>query len=337
MTVVAEPYREEKISEMNLIALRKYACPKINSQRDWFLKCVECSGLKGCSAGKRAIEILESQTKPEKSQIDKFNERLEKTKMKEQEKKEKLSMDARLTEAEKHKDPIGWLVSQGYYSKRKYASNKLSAWRKKKQDPNYKADPENWQNKGPVTIRMKAKNNIRNLLEGHKDADDLLMRVLRDSKPERKGNSIGVKCYHWAKLEDYQDIPGIKDFMEIGRILTSNEYGSCLAKDILKKMEERLMAEKNSEQPVNAEDDLISVEDFLKTETPAMAEPSGTDIPAVVESSEEIPDTDMAKEFLKKIKMLTNRKMELQSEITKINKQLMTLKEAAQLFDIQGI
>ena len=59
----------EKIENLNLVALRKYACPKINKQKDWYLKCVDCKGLNGCPAGKRALEIMETQTKPEEANL----------------------------------------------------------------------------------------------------------------------------------------------------------------------------------------------------------------------------------------------------------------------------
>ena len=61
----------EKIENLNLVALRKYACPKINNQKDWYLKCVDCKGLSGCPAGKRALEIMETQTKPEEANLAK--------------------------------------------------------------------------------------------------------------------------------------------------------------------------------------------------------------------------------------------------------------------------
>lgn len=50
------------IDEMNLVALRKFACVKVNYMKDWYLKCIECQSSDDCKVGKRAIALLEKQT-----------------------------------------------------------------------------------------------------------------------------------------------------------------------------------------------------------------------------------------------------------------------------------
>ena len=38
------------ISTLGLTDLKKYACPKVNFKREWYLDCVGCQGVKGCTA-----------------------------------------------------------------------------------------------------------------------------------------------------------------------------------------------------------------------------------------------------------------------------------------------
>ena len=54
----------DKIENLNLIALRKYACAKVNGQKEWYLKCLECPTIESCKIGMRARDVLDTQTKP---------------------------------------------------------------------------------------------------------------------------------------------------------------------------------------------------------------------------------------------------------------------------------
>jgi len=65
----------QKIQNCNLISLRKYACIECNHTNEWYLKCIDCIKKNTCEVGKRANDILNQETEPVKSQIDKFNER----------------------------------------------------------------------------------------------------------------------------------------------------------------------------------------------------------------------------------------------------------------------
>lgn len=50
----------------SLTELKAYACPRVVHNKEWYLKCVDCKGQKDCTAGKRAVELLNRQTKPNK-------------------------------------------------------------------------------------------------------------------------------------------------------------------------------------------------------------------------------------------------------------------------------
>lgn len=69
---------EKKIAAMGLGELKDYACPKaLQHNKDWYITCVSCPGVDSCKPGRRVMEILENDTKPEEkvSAIDKFNNR----------------------------------------------------------------------------------------------------------------------------------------------------------------------------------------------------------------------------------------------------------------------
>ena len=114
----ANPFKD-----LNLIALRQHACPKASKNNEWYLSCIDCPDNCTCGVGRRVNEILEKTTKPEKSQIEKFAERMEK--------KEKLDVEARFREAVRHDDPFKWLVEQGYYVSRHTAYNNYIKFREK--------------------------------------------------------------------------------------------------------------------------------------------------------------------------------------------------------------
>jgi hypothetical protein len=54
----------EKIENLNLVALRKYACPKIMNEKEWYMKCMDCPTISMCKTGERAKELLEKETAP---------------------------------------------------------------------------------------------------------------------------------------------------------------------------------------------------------------------------------------------------------------------------------
>lgn len=57
----------EKIENLNLVALRKYACPKIMNEKEWYMKCMDCPTISMCKTGERVKELLEKETAPTKT------------------------------------------------------------------------------------------------------------------------------------------------------------------------------------------------------------------------------------------------------------------------------
>lgn len=110
---------EKKLAKMSLADLKEMACIKATQHnKDWYMTCVSCPGENGCSIGRRVIEILESETKPEerKTQIQKFNERGSK------------SDKEQFIEALKHKDIYDYIM-ETYKLTRHSAYNKVYKWR----------------------------------------------------------------------------------------------------------------------------------------------------------------------------------------------------------------
>lgn len=57
---------KEKINDLGLIDLKKYACPKVQHKREWYWDCIDnCPGFATCKVGQRASAILESATTKE--------------------------------------------------------------------------------------------------------------------------------------------------------------------------------------------------------------------------------------------------------------------------------
>ena len=58
-------YTEDKVEDiMDLQYLKKYACPKNQHMREWYLKCLDCKSRYTCRAGKQAEFIMNNITTP---------------------------------------------------------------------------------------------------------------------------------------------------------------------------------------------------------------------------------------------------------------------------------
>ena len=53
----------DKIENLSLYDLRKYACPKVSGSNEWYVRCELCPGLEGCKVGTRALNILKEDAK----------------------------------------------------------------------------------------------------------------------------------------------------------------------------------------------------------------------------------------------------------------------------------
>lgn len=314
----------DKIENLNLIALRKYACPKINSQKDWYLKCVECDYLNDCKVGKRAVEIIESETKP----------------LTEPEVPEKNNHD-RFIEAAKQPDPAKWLFENGYYSKRWRANDAWKKWVSHHggtiPEPR---DGRGGNNNGPL-LREKARERVRELIAGNPDEKEMLERILEKS-PNLTASSVSSRLYTW--LRDYSDILG--DYPPVHSL---SKKMSAFAKK-KKTAKEAYDSMFGNDQPAEKEDE-VSLEDFLK-ETEEPSEPATDEEPAPVsgDKSEEAPaevtptpeQLVIQKQFGLKKQILRKRIGYLQDEISKltdeaakIQAQMDILDAAAELFGMR--
>ena len=169
---------DETFKNLNLIALRKYACPTADKkQNEWYLNCVACDQNLVCGAGKRVIEILDKKTKPVETK--------------------KLDLEKRFLEALKKDDPMGWLVEKGYYVNRHVAYNNFHKWKEK--------HPEN----KSINVVKIAKSNAN-----HNKVRDLIIEIF-DNQPKEaillRYFEMGInptctihsatqKLYYWASL-----------------------------------------------------------------------------------------------------------------------------------------
>ena len=107
-----------------LSELKAYCCPKVVHEKEWYLRCVDCKGLKDCTAGRRAVELLNSQTRPQVSHNNhawEYNER---------KKNECRNVyEQALKSGNAHK-----FLMDKYNLSNKSASQKLYNWKKKYED-----------------------------------------------------------------------------------------------------------------------------------------------------------------------------------------------------------
>lgn len=295
MTTKKETFVPEKIKDLNLIALRKYACPKIQSQNDWYLKCIECKGLDGCPAGKRAIELIESQTKPEqKSQTEKFNERLQKTLAI----AKTSSRNKNIIEAiEKGgDDPGAYLYNLGGYPSKWRARDTVKQWLKRHgfsiTDISGMGDQRHIKKveaikKAADSRTMKARANIEKLFENTTTKEEKIRVILEnETKDTITGHTIRNRLYNWSvTYPDLYEKYGLKEvYKEFSSKTNQRLTVSGLKIQLLHEPVMTKTAESEKE-----EDDEISIEDFL-AESEA-EESNNVETPATV-----IPDPEQTAE-----------------------------------------
>lgn len=246
-TVEMKP--NEKIENLNLIALRKYACAKINSQKDWYLKCVECPGLDSCRAGKRAVEIIENDTKPEKKNATKDPEIEHVT-----------VADVTYIEALKQKDPVGYIQKVFHHDKRWRSSFLLRTWMKKHGYPeerikvfyDYKlTDNEitdfvsKYRKNGMVSGEMSAKKALTTLeqvLAISKTPEEILINWRKLT-----GNTLAYStAYRWANK--YPELNKKYNLRQVARLCQRVNRADAIV---------------NPEPAKESEEEDVSIEDFL--------------------------------------------------------------------------
>ena len=272
MTMVREkPAVNEQIKDLNLISLRKYACPKIQSQNDWYLQCVECLGREGCPAGKRAIEIIENETKPEpkqKTQVQKFNDRLKKT------------LDAARSNVRSKKfvdafekggdDPAGYLYSLGGYATKWRARDALKKWMNShgltlddaeilKGDFHKNANKAN-SKKAADSRTLKARKNIEKLFEGLTTKEEKIRAILdHEEKETNTGHTLRNRMCNWKTK--YPDLFEKYDLNDIYRTFTMKSMQKLTIAGLrIELLHEPVVKKKPEPEP---EEDEVSIEDFL--------------------------------------------------------------------------
>ena len=317
MTANEKPAINERIEDLNLISLRKYACPKIQSQNDWYLKCIECLGRDGCPAGKRAIEIIETQTKPEqKTQVQKFNDRLQKTlDMVRNSPRSRKFVDAFELGGD---DPAEYLYQTGGYPTKWRARDALKKWLNShgltlddaemlKNSPNHRVLVNTINShKGSDVRTLKARENIKRLFEGLTTKEEKIRVILEnETKEATTGHTIRNRMGNWkAKYPDLfkkyelQDV--YRDFVAVAvqKLTLSELKDRFLTRDIPAETEE---------------EDEVSIEDFLaESEEPEKQEETATS--AEPEKEEEMmatPPTSMYRTWSEEINSLVNYSTDL--------------------------
>lgn len=115
---------KEKIEELGLEDLKKYACPKNQHKKEWYWDCLnDCPGFATCKVGHRVMAILDSSTRHEEKPEKKHMTIAEYQALRAERSKE----DCKTAIASG--DPYEWLLEHG--RTKKAAQTLLSKWKKK--------------------------------------------------------------------------------------------------------------------------------------------------------------------------------------------------------------
>lgn len=289
MTANEKPAINERIEDLNLISLRKYACPKIQSQNDWYLKCIECLGREGCPAGKRAIEIIESQTKPEqKTQVQKFNDRLQKT----LDLARKSGRSSKFIDAiEKGgDDPAEYLFNLGGYPTKWRARDALKKWLHNHglsvADVVALSDGSRTQvnkanaKKAADSRTLKARNNITRLFEGLTTKEERIKAILdHEEKDTNTGHTIRNRMGNWKSK--YSDLFEKYGLQEVYREFIPTAVQNMTVPELRKRF---------LQESIEDEDDEVSIEEFLaESEEPEKQEETAPSAKPEKEEKETMP------------------------------------------------
>lgn len=305
----------EKIENLNLIALRNYACPKVNSSPDWFWKCMECAGIEDCKVGRRVRDIIEDQTAPDKKK--ELYAQLDAMMAANRPKKDETK---KYVEALKSDDPVGYLVA--FYKNRTHAREMLIKW----MDRNgIKYD---------VPYNGRAYKEEAQVKHGHRQAR--LIAVFGDAKTpkemlERYRQTYGrdipsTTAYGW--LRSYPDLGERYPLRQLARVLESEKRN-------------RMDIPAKKDEDTKEDDDEVSVEDFLNeqentTEEVAVEEPV-VEMPE--EEKKEDPNDILRAEFVKKRIELEGRIESLKALINDLcgqmdatEQEIISLEKTAKIF-----
>lgn len=307
----------EKIENLNLVALRKYACPKISSQKDWYLKCVDCKGLSGCPAGKRTLELVESQTKPEKAE----------------EKKAKYVVTENYRDAAmkyikalQTDDPVAYLMEKDHTKKRWYVEQQLRKWCFGHNImPGTKVSFDDFifvkQDFSSRTVKSRERF-IESLQDVH-TGKELIEKVL-GNEPDILATTFISRYTDWRNTypEIYEKHPFIKDAQSVAR---KGNYKFGGKKVLLMAVYEDAFGALKTE-----EEDEVSIDDFLNEDAGDIsAEPVKEEAPAEEppKAATDAEPTSVSQQEMMKLEF-GKKRLELKKRIAYISEQIEKLVSA---------
>ena len=312
----------EKIKNLNLVSLRKYACAKVNSEKEWFMKCLECKGIDDCSCGKRVRDILESRTKP----VEDLS-----------------SKDRMFLKAWESGNPKEWLVRNGFYGTEGSASNAFHIWVKKtgmiSEEDLKKNHSELCSNNGKKAAEiavLKARQHITDIFSGTMDERSKRLAILNSMKPESLCKVAYTNTQRWSVT--YPDLEERFRFKDACRIFGFSANKQKTVRDMLDEL---------SSEP--AEEDEVSVDDFLKeTDIPEESVEQEPPKPATDEKTEAVEPSSAQEtlryefgkkrlEFLGRLKKLEEAKKLIDEEAEELKRQIDILDKTAEMFGMKAV
>lgn len=121
---------DDKIEEIfDLQHLKKFACPKNQHKKEWYMECIECKSKHTCRAGKQVLFILNNETAPtpkESAVIISAKKPKEELVIDLQDKKKRDVVESIFGS----EDPIRKLLEECGCMKAQSVYNKVNSWRK---------------------------------------------------------------------------------------------------------------------------------------------------------------------------------------------------------------
>ena len=321
-----EACAHDPFSELNLIALRKYACVSADERKnEWYLECIGCEKNATCKVGQRVEKLLDEKTNPGKSQVQKFEEKLGK--------KKDMDFRKRFEEALKHDDPYQWLASQGYYKDRDSAGSSVASWCNTHKDKELRKKysdiyAKRFQN-GPKIQIMETRNTIECIFRT-RDPEDRALGVLQGTDRKYKLQSVMSKVYSWArKYPDLNEKYGLyKIGGEISAIMTANK--DCVTVgDFLDKLEKK---EDEPAEPGKQPDEM-TLEEFLDEAIEDSGKPEiVTPLITPAQENLRVQFSNKRQELLQQVRQITMDIYNLQAKQKNLQDQLHILDRAAAIF-----
>lgn len=297
----------------NIEELLPYACAKAMAHTDWYLSCISCAS--PCKVGNRVVDILENETKCQKTQVEKFKEREEKTR------------SIKYIKALNSDDPVGYLVNMGHFEKPCDARTELRRWMKR----NKIEDPRLASQYRPIF----GEDRVATLLKGTTSGRDILENLAKDMGNSKRQSGVS-NLYRWIKIFPVVCY-GHEDAM---REAASILYKYSIKDETVEDAYNHYISEQNKkeEEVIVNDTDEISIEDFLKD-----SDTNNIESDQIVESveSEKKDITDEFSRFSSKeaeiekvIDQIDNEIKRLDRKRSELREQINTLEKARELLGL---